>query len=207
MIVYDVRGHGKSEKPHGEYSIQTFADDLYAFMRGLKIEKATIGGISMGGMVALTFALDHPEMVSKLVLLGTTAKGDRMMYYQIWVLNHILPYKTYMRMLTNLLITEKTSEQEKEAYYKMFMGTPKHVTLKCGKDMYTKYDVSNKISRIKTPTLIIVGEKDNVLPVAKSQFLNREISGSKLVIIPNAKHVTIFQNSKEVNEAIEEFIK
>jgi pimeloyl-ACP methyl ester carboxylesterase len=207
VIAYDVRGQGKSDKPHGEYSIQIFANDLYALLQGLKIEKAIIAGYSSGGFVALQFALDHPEMVSKLVLIDTAAKfsDSIIMPFMMWLLSRILPYETNIRNLINTQSNDRTPE-EREAAFKMLTGTPKYVALKL-QSANNKFDVRDKISKIKAPTLIIVGEKDTILPVEKSQFLNREIKGSKLVVIPNAKHTTIPYNAKEVNQAIEEFIK
>jgi len=176
-------------------------------MRGLNIDKATIAGHSMGGFIALVFTLDHPEMVSKLILLGSAANyRDKMAYYQSWVLMHIFPLKMCLQSLVNSEAGDAPKEYKEEAL-KMFMGTPKFVFLKCLKEERTKYDVSDKLSKIKAPTLIIVGENDIHAPVAMSQFLNHGISGSKLVIIPNAKHMAMKNNSKEVNEAIEEFIK
>lgn len=74
VVVYDQRGHGKSDKPRKDYSIQTLSNDLFTLVQHLNFEKVTIVGHSMGGMTAQVFALDHPENVSKLVLVGTTAK-------------------------------------------------------------------------------------------------------------------------------------
>nr|QNO56355.1 putative aminoacrylate hydrolase RutD [Methanosarcinales archaeon ANME-1 ERB7] len=67
VIAYDHRGHGRSDKPEGDYSIQTLSNDLHTLIKELKLEKVTLVGHSMGGMTALLFTLDHPDKVSKLV--------------------------------------------------------------------------------------------------------------------------------------------
>lgn len=74
VITYDQRGHGISDKPKADYSIETLSNDLYCLIEELNLEKVILVGHSMGGMTALTFALNHPDKVSKLVLVGTSAK-------------------------------------------------------------------------------------------------------------------------------------
>ena len=69
------------------------------------------------------------------------------------------------------------------------------------------YDNKDRVSKIKVPTLIVVGEKDKATPVEMSQYLNREIEGSKLQIIPDSKHMVMIDKPKELNGIIEEFIR
>ena len=69
------------------------------------------------------------------------------------------------------------------------------------------YDLRDRVSEIKIPTLIIVGENDKSTPIKMSQYLNGEIEGSKLKIIPQSKHIVMIDKPKELNEIIEEFIR
>jgi len=92
VIAYDQRGHGKSDKPKKDYSIKTLSDDLYNFTQKLNVGKFTLVGHSMGGMTAMMFALDHPEQISKLVLVSTSAKTATSIRMMLWVLIHALPY-------------------------------------------------------------------------------------------------------------------
>ena len=75
LLLYDVRGHHLTTAPEdpAEYSIQTFAADKRALLRALGIERAHIGGLSMGGMIAAQFVLDYPEMVASFLLCDSTA--------------------------------------------------------------------------------------------------------------------------------------
>lgn len=66
----DQRGHGDSDKPDGTYSAQEYAQDLYEFMQALGIEKAVVGGHSLGGRVSQVFAATHPEMAQGVILIG-----------------------------------------------------------------------------------------------------------------------------------------
>ena len=67
--------------------------------------------------------------------------------------------------------------------------------------------IRDRVSEIKIPTLIIVGENDKSTPIEMSQYLNREIEGSKLKIIPQSKHIVMIDKPEELNEIIEEFIR
>lgn len=71
VIVYDVRGHGKTDKPKQEYSIELFSEDLSELMNKLEIDKAHIIGHSLGGMIAQQFALNFPNRILSLVLTST----------------------------------------------------------------------------------------------------------------------------------------
>ncbi len=74
VVTLDQRGHGKSFKPAGGYSIKAMAGDLYKLLRYLNLSSVHVGGASMGGMVSLQFALDYPEMVRSLILVDSYAK-------------------------------------------------------------------------------------------------------------------------------------
>ena len=71
VVAFDVRGHGRSDKPPGPYSIPLFADDAAALIRALDIAPTHVVGISMGGMIALQLAVSAPELVRSLVVVNT----------------------------------------------------------------------------------------------------------------------------------------
>ena len=159
----------------------------------------------MGGMTALTFALNHPDKVSKLVLVGTTAKQSLSMRLSLWIMMHIFSYESFIQIGINHNFSQPTEQIRKEAFNRA-IKTPKPVAYECLKES-KNYDIRDRVSEIKTPTLIIVGENDKSTPIEMSQYLNREIEGSKLKIIPQSKHIVMIDKSKELNEIIEEFIR
>ncbi len=97
VIAYDHRGHGNSDKPKTNYSIQTLSNDLYSLIQKLNLEKVTLVGNSMGGMTALVLALNHPDKISKLILVGTTAKMAFSMRIQLWLMLNLLPYESFAK--------------------------------------------------------------------------------------------------------------
>jgi 3-oxoadipate enol-lactonase/4-carboxymuconolactone decarboxylase len=76
LLRIDTRGHGASDAPDGEYSLSMLADDVVAVMHDAGVDRAAIAGVSLGGMVAMQLALDHPERVSALALICTSAAMD-----------------------------------------------------------------------------------------------------------------------------------
>lgn len=206
VITYDQRGHGKSDKPKADYSVQTLSDDLSFLIQELNLEKVILVGHSLGGMIALTFALNHPEKVSKLVLVGTCAKMTLSGFIQLWIMLHIFSYESFARGMIDFQYSEP-SEQVKKKGFEIAMKTPKFAALKCFSEFMRNYDIRDSVCRIQAPTLIIVGEKDNATPVEMSQYLNKEIKGSKLQIISGSRHMVMIDKPNELNGYIEEFIK
>jgi 3-oxoadipate enol-lactonase len=205
-IAYDQRGHGKSDKPQTDYSIETLSNDLYSLAQELNLEKVTLVGHSMGGMTALTFALNHPNKVSKLVLVGTSARMTLSGYIQLWIMLHIFSYESFVRGMIDFQYYQP-SEQVKKKELERTMKTPKFAAYECFTEFMRNYDIRDRVYKIEVPTLIIVGEKDKATPVEMSQYLNREIKGSKLQIIPDSRHMVMVDKPNELNGIIEEFIK
>jgi pimeloyl-ACP methyl ester carboxylesterase len=204
-IAYDQRGHGRSDKPKKGYSIQTLSDDLYNFTQKLNIGQFTLVGHSMGGMTAMVFALDHPDKVSKLVLVGTGAKSAASMRIILWALIHALPYSTFTDGSADFKYY-KPSESIKAEAVERALRTPKYAACECLKEFSTYYDIRDRVSSITVPTLIIVGDKDTATPVKMSRYLRQQIEGSKLAIIPDSKHMPMIDDADMVNEVIDEFI-
>lgn len=204
VITYDLRGHGRSDKPKGNYSIQTLADDLYALMNELNLEKAMIVGHSEGGMVAILFTLDHPDKVSKLVLVSSGAKAS-LLQGLFSRLKSILPYGTFVKMVTGTKY-RKPSEQVTERAMEIAMNVPKHVMNEYWNALTGNYDVKRSLYRIETPTLIIAGEKDTLIPLSRSKLLIKGIEGSELRTIPECGHMVMIEKPGELNEILQEFI-
>ena len=204
VIIYDHRGHGRSDKPEGNYSIKTLANDLYALIQRLDIGKVTLVGHSMGGMTALVFALDHPDILQKVVLVGACAKIP-ILNRIIGIMRYIIPYNKFIR-LSQESGYYKPSEQRIKKSMDMAMNTSKYAAYECLKEMTQNYDIRYKVSNIEVPTLIIVGEKDKNAPVVSSQYLNKEIKGSLLRVVANSGHTVMVENPKEFGQALENFI-
>jgi pimeloyl-ACP methyl ester carboxylesterase len=210
VILFDLRGHGQSDKPRGKYSIRQFSEDLFAFMRSLEIERAIVAGHSMGGMVALRFTIDHQEMVDKLILLDTSAKpsfsfGRRLLLW-VSIIAISISYETFVKLFITRSLSKSYSESFLKEALKTVLKTPKHVAKSCF-SVIKDFDVTSELTDIQVPTLIIHGSEDTQQPLSQAKYLKENISTAELVVIEGAGHETVIEAPEKISEAIEEIIQ
>jgi pimeloyl-ACP methyl ester carboxylesterase len=119
---------------------------------------------------------------------------------------NLLPYESFAKGSVDFKYHEPSEQIKKEAFERA-IRTPKYAAYECFTEFTKNYNIREKVSQITVPTLIIVGEKDKATPVEMSQYLNREIRGSKIQIIIDSEHKVMVEKSKEFNEIVEEFIR
>ena len=210
VVVPDQIGFGKSDKPLVNYRIRTYVDFLDQFCKQLKIERATLVGNSMGGWIAAMFTASFPERVDKLVLVD--AAGYR-------------PPKDFdMRTLFGLNPTTREGMKvlvSRVFYNKAFqtdalIDQSIAVRLAAG-DGYTINSLTESIIRgedfvddvvktIKTPTLLVWGRQDGLVPLADGERYNKDIAGSKMIVIEQCGHVPNVEKAGEFNAALMKFL-
>ena len=139
-------------------------------------------GLSLGGILALNYAIDYPNKVEKLVLIGTPHKVPKVMFSIQNVIFKFLPKKLFETMAFN-----------------------KRDTFILGNTM-KKLDFSNRVQNVKCPTLVICGEKDNT-NMKSAHYLAENIKSAKLEIMKNTGHIVNEENPKELSELLTEFWK
>ncbi|MBI4641619.1 MAG: alpha/beta fold hydrolase [Candidatus Tectomicrobia bacterium] len=213
VVRCDIRGHGQTESPPGGYSMPIFSEDLFRFLRSQRFESAYICGLSLGGMVALRFALDHPEMVEALILCDTSSEGQtQSTKAHIDAMENIAQEKGMEGIieyrLENGLVPEniRNDPEQLRLYRERMLASSPAGYLGCLRALDERPSVTDQLSKIKAPTLIIVGEHDiNFLEPAS--ILHRGIEGSKLVVIPQAGHTSSFDQPDIFNTTILNFIE
>jgi pimeloyl-ACP methyl ester carboxylesterase len=208
LIIFDMRGHGQTEAPrdHTSYSNDILVEDEYQLLQHLGINKAIIGGLSLGGLVGMWFYLKHPEMTRALVL-ADTGPGYRNPETR-------KAFAKDREKLTELLIKDGMeaflrSKYSVDDYYTTpdIMRTLDPIGIAfINKGVLT--DVPPvPLEEIKgPPTLIICGEQDASMMPASHVMSNR-IQGSELVIIPQAGHGANVDQPLLFNQAILDFLK
>ena len=144
--------------------------------------KIELCGLSLGGILALNYAIEYPNKVEKLVLIGTPHKVPKVMFSIQNVIFKFLPKKIFETMAFN----------KKDTF---ILGN----TMK-------KLDFSNRVKNIKCPTLIICGEKDSS-NIKSAHYLAENIKNAKLEIMKNTGHIINEENPKELSELLTEFWK
>lgn len=214
VVTIDLPGFGKSVAPDANYSIQRYAREVLGFMDAMKMDKATIGGMSMGGMTVLEMYREQPQRFNAMLLIDTTADPAGIAEKGEWLgtadqagqlgsaslVPVLLP-----RMLTGVDRMKMPNQVMhlgnlvKQASYNGAVGG--------GKALAARPDANPVLSTIKVPTLILVGVEDNVTPIELAMKMNQGIAGSKLVMLPGAGHAAIFEKADMANQAILDWMK
>jgi 3-oxoadipate enol-lactonase len=206
VILYDLRGHGRSDNPVDDYAVQTLSHDLYALTRKLAYDKIVLVGFSLGGMAAILFTLDHPTLVSKLVLVGATAKMTLPRSIQFFgMLRFLLPYTAFIRRMCRFKFFQPSNQMVEDAVLRA-LNTDRHAAEACWNELSNHYDVRDRVAEISVPTLIIVGEHDDLNRDA-SHYLHSEIRDSAMHVISGVGHAVMIENPENFNHILEEFIR
>jgi 3-oxoadipate enol-lactonase len=195
LLAMDCRGHGRSGKPKGPYTVELFADDLASVMDDAGWSTATIAGCSMGGCVALAFAAAHPKRITALGLIDTTA------WYgtdapKAWEERAQKAAQGGMAQLTGFqksrwfgdAFREANPEVVDEAINVFLANDVAAYAETCR--MLGACDMRTALGRFDFPTRVIVGEEDYAAPVAMAEALRDGIKGATLLVIEKARHLT-----------------
>lgn len=184
VIAVDTRGHGKSPRGEGEFSIESFADDLDEFMKQMDIDKAHILGFSDGGNIAIYFALKYPERVNKLILSGANIYPSGLkIYFNLYVyIGHAI-----MWLLSKISKHAKIHEE----IFGLMIGQP---NIK-----------PSELNKIKAETLVLVGTRD-IVKKSHTILIVSNIPRATLKIIKGS-HCLARENPEEYNKSIGTFLE
>lgn len=213
VITPDLRGLGESESRPGAATMNRMARDVAALLDHLEISRAVIGGLSMGGYVALAFYKQFPSRVRALILADTRAQADTEEGKQT---RHRQAEKALAEgmagiadaMLPKLLTPETVSKRPEvvKRVRDMMLKTKPEGAAGALLGMAEREDLTSLLSQITCPTLILVGHEDPITPVQDSEKMHREIAGSRLVVIENASHVSNLERTEQFNEELTRFL-
>jgi 3-oxoadipate enol-lactonase len=213
VIAYDVRGHGESESGDTSiFSIENFAHDLVYFMDALKIDRASLCGLSMGGYIALNAVENYPHRFDSLVLCDTSCFPDtpetiekRMKTVENIEKNGLLRYAdTSIKLLfaQESLITKGI---EIDAVKEMILNTSIQSISKTLLALCVRKETCTLLPHIQVPVLILVGEEDQITPPATATYMHENIKQSTLHVIKHAGHLSNLENSVDFNKQLKAF--
>jgi pimeloyl-ACP methyl ester carboxylesterase len=210
LLVPDQIGFGKSDKPLLDYTVQTYVDFLNEFLRQLKVEKASLVGESLGGWISALYAVElsdgaHLIALDKLVLID--AAGLK----QDTPIPNLNPSSLAAMRGVMESVFYDTSWLTEDALRKIF--TDKLSV----HDGYTVRSLlanaaagaerlDDRMAKIKTPTLIVWGKQDKLLPIASGERFAAGIAGAKLVSFDKCGHVPPIEKTDEFVAAVTAFL-
>ena len=207
---YTVYMFSRKEELPESYSISEMANDQAQAMRLIGLHKACVMGVSEGGMIAQSLAIEHPDLVEKLVIAVSAPKVNPM------IEQCITRWMEYAKNGDHRNLMIDTAERcYSESYLKKFrkvypflgaIGRPKdYRRFLTNAYAIMSFDVSNRLSEISCPTLILAGEEDKVVGVDASYEMNKMISGSKLFVYKGLGH-SAYEEAKDFNDRVLEFL-
>lgn len=216
VITFDNRGAGRSSPIPPGYTTAAMANDAAAVLDALEIDSADVFGFSMGGMIALNLALNHPRRVRRMVLGCTSAGGP------LWV-------SSDERVLAAFAEPETSDDPRQEYYHRMWMSisdafvaerpdvverladiavanpqTPEAFFSQL--QAILSHDVAARLGDIRQPALVLHGDADRLIPPDNGRRLARGLPNAELILYPGAGHLFFVERADEVNGDIRRFL-
>jgi pimeloyl-ACP methyl ester carboxylesterase len=213
-IAPDLRGYGASQLNEGAtkeaWSMDTFADDIVMLMDKLGIEKAHLCGLSMGGYVAWAIWRQHRQRVQRLILVDTKATGEPAEGKANRARQAELVKAQGARAIANEMLPKLIAPANQvrcgaEVRY-MIESTRPEAIVATLPALANRRDMSEWLRRVQGPTLIAMGEKDEIATMKDAEFMRDNIDKATLEIIPDAGHLAPLENAPAFNEAMWKFL-
>jgi 3-oxoadipate enol-lactonase len=215
VIAWDHRGQGRSDDDEREtIGIELVTDDALALLDTLGAGRVHLGGLSMGGFVALRIAARHPERVRSLTLLETSAEPEpreNVPKYTLlaWLAKHVglgLVADRVMPIMFGRSTLTLPERAELRARWQKRLVANRRTIVRAVNGVIAREGVEHLLPKIVAPTLIVVGDEDVATTVERARFLERGIAGARLVIVPLAGHSSTVEAPREVNAALDEHL-
>ncbi|MCH5642558.1 alpha/beta fold hydrolase [Gordonia sp. ABSL49_1] len=225
VIAPDLPGHGASDKPRGDYSLGAFAAFLRDLLDELGIDKVTVVGQSLGGGIAMQFTYQHPDRCERLVLMSSGGLGPDVS----WILrllaapgaefvlpliapNPILRAGEKVRSWASSAgIHSPRADQTWRAYSSLAEADTRRAFLRTLRSVVDhRGQAVSALNRLylneELPTLLIWGDKDDIIPVAHGIAAHEAMPGSRLEILPGVGHYPHAESPEAVVGILDEFL-
>jgi pimeloyl-ACP methyl ester carboxylesterase len=217
VIAMDNRDAGDSALATAPYTIATMAEDVAGVIKNLNLGRAHVVGISMGGMITQELALNHPNLVDKIVLVATTAGGPTNVTadpelvavlmrgdgdLEAWVRQTftLIAGKGYMAAhpddLEQIVKHALAKPMSLEAYQRQLGACMVHFQV----------GTAGRLGQITAPTLVVHGEDDPLIPFANGKYLAEHIPGARLSSYPGVGHLVMIEAAERFNREVIEFL-
>lgn len=214
VVTPDLRGFGGSPLGAAEPSVDVMADDVAALLDAKGIDRAVVGGLSMGGYVTLAFCRRHPDRVIGVVLADTkaTADGDAARDARLRTAERLEADKSVDVLLEELLprLVGPTTMAQRALVYGRVRGlvqsAPPQAAAWAQRAMAARPDALDLLPGLHVPALVLQGAEDEITTADDAHAMARALPNAELITIPRSGHLTAIEQPQLFNEAVGEFV-
>ncbi len=216
-INIDLLGHGESGTPDEKWMLEDVADDLALLIKENHLAPINYVGLSQGGMIGIRLAAKYPDLVKKLILIGTSARADLPEHKQNWLTlkQNILEdssAKLHNKFITvqqkifpQKWITENPNKASEERQM-MLSNDRRGMALSIDAALLNRLDVRELLPQIKAETLVLCGEEDPAIPVEQAKEIAENIPNGELIILPGIGHHAPMEAPEVITKNIRDFL-
>ncbi len=214
VVAPDLRGHGKSPAPPGPYTMEQHVADVAALLDRLRVERAALVGLSMGGYIAMNFVARYPDRVWALALADTRPQADtpegrqaRVQSANLVMDQGLDPFVEAQipRMFAEATIRDR---QDLVDWYRRVVGSGRPSAVAAAQlGLAERPDTTAVLAGVRCPVLVVVGEQDAITPPADARLMADLIPGARLEIIPGVGHLANLEAPERFNAALRTFLE
>lgn len=221
VFAIDLPGHGDSDKPRMDYSLRAASQYMTGLLDALGLERAHVVGESLGGLIALRFALDHPERVARSVGVGPAGLGRDLAWIIRWIsvpiVGEVIVHPTSSRvkhLLKRVMHRSQPTDQElvREVYRARASPGAERALIKMVRWGVTPFGLRRRalllpeLPRLKPPLLLVWGANDSISPVRHAYRAQRLAPSVRLVVFPECGHWVQMERAAEFNRLVMDFL-
>lgn len=211
VYALDQLGFGHSDKPLIDYKIATWCDFLQGFMQSRNIRKATVVGNSLGGWIATEFAVQHPGMVDKLVLVDAAGLAGKIQGFPADISIDLNPSSIagWRTLLESIFYDKKivTDDDVMQLFTNRMRNDDGYTIERTLAGFAQPQFEDDNLKSIHAPTLVVWGRNDELISVDRAEQFGRGIAGAKVVVFDHCGHVPPIEKSAEFNRVLLEFLE
>jgi len=210
VLRVDLRGHGRSERGRGAYSIPQFARDVAVFVRKCEVEPVHVVGLSMGGMIALELAASAPRLLRSLVVVNSVADMRLHSWHDVWfyasrrLTVQVLGMRRVGQLLARKLFVKPEQDDLRRKFVRRWAQNDKRAYLK-SVDAIMRWSVADRLGRIDVPTLLVSSDEDYT-PVAAKERMAARMPRADLAVVNDARHALPVERPDTFNALVGDFL-
>jgi len=210
VITVDLRGHGRSDKPKGPYSIALFAEDMGAFLKKIAKEPAHVVGLSMGGAVAFHLALDYSHLLRSIVITNMSARipvtnfTQKRLYYSRLLISALMGPKGIGKLIAKHVFPTPEMAPLRDTLISRWAENPRRPYIAALKAL-KNWSVMERLHRITCPALLIHSEHDYT-PLDHKKEVAARMQNATIMTLPGTHHVVNVEEPASFNALVMTFL-